>query len=143
MIPEALSLLLTIAGPQDRKVLLIETGPPITVTPGNPFRSASCIPLGASYHIAKAWTFIGSDRGNILEADIQLSSRSLDYFLQRSEHRETPSSYDAWKSEPADWIGDELCVQASVTATSDKPVRVQFQVRLDTHRVENRISANK
>ncbi len=127
MIDTLLALTLIVSEP----VIVVEFGPPVTVEAAAPYRASGCVALGAKRAVTKAWTFIGSDRGNILEADIQLSGPKLDYFLQRSDHRETPGHYDAWKSESVKWTGDVLCVQVSATPTTPAPIRVHFQVRLE------------
>lgn len=124
MTPLLLSLIIS-----GNSIIVVFPDQPVSVSVS--YRASGCVALPAATKFAKAWTFIGTDRGDILEADIQLSSSKLDYFLQRSEHREAPGQYDAWKSEPIVWAGNEICAQVSATPTAGKPVRVHFQVRLE------------
>lgn len=124
MTPLILSLIIS-----GQSVIVVFPDQPVSVSA--PYRASGCVAFPAVMKFSKAWTFIGTDRGDILEADIQLSSSKLDYFLQRSEHREAPGQYDAWKAEPIAWAGNEICAQVSATPTAGKPVRVHFQVRLE------------
>ena len=131
-----LALSLTVTGEGERKLILVDMGGPISIPYGVPYSAAGCVPLGGKYEITKVWSFIGSDRGDMIEADIQLSSRKLDYFYQRSEHREVPGQYDAWKSEVVSWVGDELCVQVAANVTNGSDARVHYQVRLEARPVK-------
>lgn len=97
------------------------------------FRSSRCFAVPYGIRFTRIATFIGSDRGNVLEADVQVHTPEGYYVLQRSEHRETPSRYDAWKSEKLDepWSEREVCVSVLARPTAGKPVRVQWEVRLN------------
>jgi len=51
--------------------------------------------------IYEAWSFIGVDRGDVVEADIEVSTMEGTRYHLRSEHKESMMSYDAWWSCPA------------------------------------------
>ena len=51
--------------------------------------------------IFEVWSFIGVDRGDIVEADIEVASLEGVRYHLRSEHKESMMSYDAWWGCPA------------------------------------------
>ena len=70
----ALVLSLVVSGKSYQRVLLVDMGGPVSVPYKVPYSASGCIALGGAYEVLKVWTFIGSDRGDMIEADIQLSS---------------------------------------------------------------------
>jgi len=58
------------------------------------------VDFGASYRLSEISTFIGLDRGDIVEADIYVDTSAGVRVYQRSFHKEALQSYEAWDSHP-------------------------------------------
>ena len=117
------------------RVMLIVDWPdcPAKIQPGQDYRRSACFAVPSGLNVHKIATFIGNDRGNLVEADVQVYTPAGYYLLQRSEHRETPSQYDAWKTERLEeaWSGPELCVSVLGRSTDNRPVHLLWSVRLE------------
>jgi hypothetical protein len=61
------------------------------------------------------WTFIGLDRGNIVEADIEVYTQEDIPLVLRSLHKETLGNYDAWQYNSIDYVGATQVVKVAVT----------------------------
>ena len=51
------------------------------------------------------WTFIGMDRGDIVEADVEVYTQNGTPIVLRSVHKEVPATYDAWQYNKVDEVG--------------------------------------
>ena len=60
--------------------------------------SATTIPKGI-------WTFIGLDRGDIVEGDIEVWTQKGLPLVLRSFHKEALGNFDAWQFNPIEYIG--------------------------------------
>ncbi len=106
---------------------------PVSIRPGVDYTRSACFAVPAGFEVRRVATFVGSDRGNLVEADVQVYTPGGYYLIQRSEHREAPGLYDAWRTDALDeaWSGPELCVSILGRSTDGRPVRLHWSVRLD------------
>lgn len=91
-----------------------------------------CVGLPAGQRITKVRTFFGVDRGNVVEAaiDVVVNGYGL---VSRSEHKETEGIYDAWKSETVSYVvardTDRMMVYFRGWSTAQgKPANMHFGV---------------
>ncbi len=76
------------------------------------------------------WTFIGLDRGDIVEADIDVYGQGIP-LAHRSLHKEGVATYDAWKYHP---VGPGVSVQRVA-------VHLACRVNGENEHLANRLSA--
>lgn len=119
-------------------VRVVLPGQPVIVAPpGNHFEYAIDVPPG--HRVEKVWSFIGNRAGERLEAGLDLVSRGGFNLHQRSEHRETPGQYDAWKSEDVDWVATRddhtLRIIGIAYCTGGTPVGLHYELRLRLRQV--------
>jgi hypothetical protein len=91
-------------------------------------------------HVTEVATFIGVDRGDIVEAAVDLVSEGGFALYQRSFHKELPGDYDAWEKSPVSYhldgtLRDGLVLTLTCRVTGRDPdgklsATIQFECRL-------------
>jgi hypothetical protein len=87
-------------------------------------------------HVTEVESFIGLERGDEVEAAVDLTSTGGYSLYTRSEHKEIPGDYDAWHSQPVSYhLGNPLTLELTCRVTGNNPqgkliAGVQFELRL-------------
>jgi len=91
-------------------------------------------------HVTEVATFIGVDRGDIVEAAVDLTSAGGFALYQRSFHKESVGEYDAWEKTPVTFHldgtpKDDLVLTLTCRVTGRDPdgklsATIQFEARL-------------
>lgn len=82
-------------------------------------------------------TFIGWDHGSIGEASLELNLGGIRLY-ERSEHKESPANYDAWKSRPVRVTSQGIPLHVRLDGWMTRPnahdgglsTRVEFSIRV-------------
>jgi hypothetical protein len=91
-----------------------------------------CLTLPAAVRVTKVRTFLATDRGDMVEAALHVVVHGFQ-LATRSEHKETAGVYDAWRSEPVDYVtgpgNRDLRVHAKAwTTVPGRPANIEFGV---------------
>lgn len=85
--------------PQGRYTINVDfPGMPAQVQPGQEYFKSFEVPIGPDINVLRITEFIGLDRGDCAEVDIEVRSPGGQALLQRSEHKETLGIFDSWKT---------------------------------------------
>jgi hypothetical protein len=94
-----------------------------------------CLSLPAAVRVTKVRTFLATDRGDMVEAALHVVVHGYQ-LATRSEHKETIGVYDAWRSEPVDYVtgssNRDLRVHAKAwTTVPVRPANIEFGVIIE------------
>ena len=105
---------------------------PVTVPPKPVWERHFSTSMNRKLHILGVWTFLGHDRGDVAESDINIETGSGIPLVQRSEHR-IFADYDAdvyYDLSSLDVTAQTLRMWLKCNPTTDSSVRYHVGVRV-------------
>lgn len=72
---------------------------PVLIKVGEPrFEKLYAVKLPLNTEVLRLYSFIGVDRGDVVEADLETFTSKGSRLIQRSEHKETAVIFDSWRA---------------------------------------------